>query len=439
MVRVQRNHDNAESKLEERKYKHVYYHSSKKVWQAVRGDQKGKSFKSVYHATSQDECAQLAAQAWGIPLRELQLGKGKRERRGPTPQVRPSHKYKYIVWHSTQKHWQVQTSGKSGRFVGTSPTLEGAVSLAMKHLKIPREKLLRKAPSYTGASRSDVCARLALFCRVYSGKRKKEQMLPLDLEDLIAKKKPKSLSEAHGAAIPYLVCKFPSQREQVEKHLPAGKPPQDRDEAVKRLYDSLTLTAHSISKLAYPSEEMRNIGKGMMHHMSFTMLLSRSVKLLVKTDPQQKGALCLGKEDVPYKVSKLTQPLRDSLETWIRFDEALLQSKAPRTCAEWLQETQRLQGVMRGAKRVELPVCGLQDAKAYRGLWVVRAYLIYLMRANGIDRLTIEEGVTVKMFTEMFPDQRKEMISMCGGPSKLNRLIADVMAEAEYPGNQQNI
>lgn len=206
----------------------------------------------------------------------------------------------------------------------------------------------------------------------------------------------------------------------------SGRPSDDITEAAEALYGSLLSAAKKISQLEHPGEQMRNIGQGLMHHMSFTMLISKSLKLLVKAKVYKKGMLRMGKTGEAYRVNLLNQPLRQRLASWVRFDQQLLQCKAPRNCAEWLAESERVQVIMQ-------KTCGLHQEKGYRGMWVIRAYLLYAMRRDGIDRLTVEEGVTVKTFLNMFPDQKKDMEKMAGGKSKTYRSVQDIFDECQCP------
>ncbi len=59
-----------------------------------------------------------------------------------------------------------------------------------------------------------------------------------------------------------------------------------------------------------------------------------------------------------------------------KFGEALLQSRAPGTLKQWLQQTRVLQAASRSTP-------GLPRVTAYRTLWTIRAWLDYRRRQEG--------------------------------------------------------
>jgi hypothetical protein len=79
------------------------------------------------------------------------------------------------------------------------------------------------------------------------------------------------------------------------------------------------------------------------------------------------------------------------------FGQKMQEGKAPRSVAEWGQEVAKLRSAARSAP-------GLPSGKAYRTLWVIRAWLFYKMRQERIHALQVPADISVKQFrTVLFP------------------------------------
>jgi hypothetical protein len=199
---------------------------------------------------------------------------------------------------------------------------------------------------------------------------------------------------------------------------------------VENVYRFLVKASEAISSLEHCDQEIRNVGRQSMHHMSFTMLVSKSLKLLRKTKTKKANVktdsskmVLMGKSRAAYTVSSLDEGLRRNISTWVELGKALAKAKTPHTCEEWGEEVNRLMAVMQAGK-----VVGMDGG--YRGVWTIRSCLICRMRQDNIKRLKIGD-VPVRKFMSLFPDQKQQVLQMSGGKYMLHRKIADVFADAE--------
>jgi hypothetical protein len=107
------------------------------------------------------------------------------------------------------------------------------------------------------------------------------------------------------------------------------------------------------------------------------------------------------------------------------FGQKMQQAKAPRSVAEWSQEVAKLRSAARGAP-------GLRSAKAYRTLWVIRAWLFYKMRQECIHTLQVPADTSVKQFHNVFPDQGSWCMKLSG--HKTNSKILALFGTLGYNG-----
>ena len=411
-----------------RRYKYIYYHKSSKTWQAVlRGR------PAVPCNPDQEVVVAAAAKAWKVSVESLMLTDCMHQ---PHAEIPPRQQFKYVTWHSNRKLWIVQ---KKGTYIGCSTELDTAVKMACQHGRVHQDALRLKTPKRTGANSTDRCQRFAILWRVYRGKNKNTPMVPCDLQDLLHRAPTSRIltdPRARGLIFPFLMSKFPEHRDAVEKSMKVSR----GQSSVKNTYESLVKAAEAISTLAHPEQEVRNVGRGNMHHMTFSMLISRSLKLMHKTKANQckelakSKLLLMGKNQSAYKVSPLNATLHRNLLTWVNFGEALDAAQTPQTCEDWGKEVVRLSAVMRGkSKRDGTRLQAVVGCRGdYCGLWTIRSYLIYRMRRDHIQRLKVGH-INVRSFMTMFPDQKQQVLEMSGGKWMTHRKVADVFADAGCP------
>lgn len=196
-----------ESKAAEpqRRYKHVYFHRTKQVWQAVR-----KGCPQVPVGVDQESVARQAANMWGISIASLHKVQG-----APRPQQRQSQQYRHVSWHARRRVWVVQGKNK---YVGCSPELAVAVRLACKHFRTTKASLtLNKPMTAQLHGKTSLRSRMAALMQVYNGGRSVDD-LPLDLQDLL-RRRHRILGNVRAAGLwlPYLVAKFPEARDAIDK------------------------------------------------------------------------------------------------------------------------------------------------------------------------------------------------------------------------------
>ena len=297
-----------------RKYKHVYWHKKSQTWQAVR-----RGYAEVACHPNQEQVAVSAAKAWGVNKDSLRLAESDRK---PGEGVSVVRRYKYIVWHSARKTWIVQQGNK---YVGSSTDLDTAVEIACKHFMVNPEDIRLDAPKRTNSTRTDSCERFAILMRVYKGKNSNEPMVPCDLQDLLQRVDTSRVlrtTQARGLVFPWLLSKFPKHRDIIEESLTIS----NKNSEVENLYDSLVKASVAISKVEHCDEELRNVGRKNMHHSNFTVLVSKSLKLLRKamttdTNAQTKlhskassKILLMGKSKAAYTVCRLNIDLRKKFQ-----------------------------------------------------------------------------------------------------------------------------
>ena len=372
--------------------------------------------------------------AWHVSMDSMRLSQGK-----PCSDTRMMRQYKHISWHSTRKIWIVQGPHK---YIGCSTNLDTAVEIACKHFKVSPEDIRLETSKRTNSSSTDSCKRFAILMRVYRGKHKNEPMVPCDLQDLLQRVHTSRVlwnTQARSLIFPILLSKFPKHRDAIEQSL-AITPGKSE---VENIYACLVKASELISMSELCDQELRNVGRQSMHHMSFTMLVSKSLKLLCKAQMKNSNVtknsnvkslagrkaspniLLMGKCGATYKVSGLDASLRRSIATWIEFGKELVKAKTPHTCEEWGEEVNRMMAFLRSGK-----VVGMEGS--YRGVWTIRSYLICRMRRDCIRRLDIGD-MTARKFMSLFPDQKRQVLQMSGGKFMLHRKIVDVFADAECP------
>ena len=90
----------------ERKYKHVYYHSTSTTWQIVRG-----GFPNVMCHLDQDTVAARAAKARGVSLKSLRLAPSK-----PKPEERISYPCVCVTFRVQGGRPKHRSGGWKGHF-----------------------------------------------------------------------------------------------------------------------------------------------------------------------------------------------------------------------------------------------------------------------------------------------------------------------------------
>jgi hypothetical protein len=400
--------------VEERKYKHVYFHKASKTWTAVR-----KGYPNLSHR-DQDTASKIAAKAWRVSHASL-----RRHEVGETVGTVPSQGYKHVTWHSRQKVWVVQGKGDN-KYLGSSTDQMSAVHIACRAFQCKLEDLELPTARRACSTSSDTCHRMALLMRVYAGKKRTEPMVPADIQHLMheaVSSKTGLMSHGVGRAVvfPYIISKFPIHRDAIAL---ASSSSGKCTEA--RVYQALLRASRVMSGKAIAPALVRNVGRKNMHHGSFVMFASKGLKMLrlVRKNIVKPGSdvLRFGKHST-YAVMPMNHIMERKLSGLMAFGEALASSKPPRTLADWRVEVDRLTAVIRSPPTV--PGC----SGAYRRSWAIRCGLIYKMRQHGIKTLIVEEGDTVRQFLGNFPDQKSQVLTVAGGKSQMHRRMIDVFSD----------
>ena len=439
-----------------RKYKHIFWHKGREVWQAVR-----RGFAQVPVSPDQDDVAKMAAALWKVSVTELKLATQTQE------DTNPRQEYSYVTWHCSSKVWTVQDKGV---YIGSSQDLHTAVGIACRHFGCSPEDLRKESTKFHESNAPNDCVRFGLLWKIYRGSKRDDPWLPLDVSNLWSEQCSDFLSRSDidGLQIPFVCCKFPAQRVAVIEAFEDAP----GSTAVERVYNTLVCAAEVISHQAHPAEECRHIGRNNMHHASIAVILDKSLGVLRKLPDAEKSTrptvkqrlaqrssipvmkhntkrgrtrpphskqdqgkngkvLDMGKDASRYIVEPLSAKLKERISSWIAFGQALRKVATPKTLKEWGQATQTIQKVIRGdRKNGSLPVHGLSGN--YRGLWVMRGLLLVRMRREGLQRLTGTERMSGTHMQSMFPDQKDRVKKLSGG--RLTRKLDDIFSSAQYDG-----
>ena len=153
----------------ERKYKHVYYHSTSTTWQIVRG-----GFPNVMCHLDQDTVAARAAKAWGVSLKSLRLAPSK-----PKPEERISYPCVSIsTSHGTLKV-------RLGECTTPEGTLNIAVKMACKPFRVSRAELELRRPRPHHNNKTHSCKRFAILMRTCKGTNHQQPLVSCDFQDLL--------------------------------------------------------------------------------------------------------------------------------------------------------------------------------------------------------------------------------------------------------------
>ena len=393
-----------------RKYRHIFRHRMREVWQAVR-----RGFPAVAVSASQEQVALAAARAWGVKKESLMLAVRKPNK---NKMKNPLQRCRHVTWHSKALVWVVQ---HNQTYVGSSSDHGKAVSMAKKYFKIPQHKLELEKPRRHGNNAGDTSKRFMLLWHIYG---QSGHMLPLDAAHLLGSAANKFVStcKVDGAILPYLLAKFPCHRKAVattcQQHTSGDE--------VRVLYDVLVQATCAIACENPPEEQMRNLGRRNQHHASWAVLMSKSLGLLQKaTRKRGPQVVLLGKNKAAYHIKPLDKALQNLLSTWCKFGKELRKSATPSTCKMWNSECIRLQKVIKDERTTGL-------LGNYRGLWSIRCYLLQQMRLAGKIELREFHNVSVKDFTQAFPDMKKQALAMASGDGKA--LMVDVVDRVQYTG-----
>ena len=376
---------------EPRKCRYVFWLDSSKMWVVVR---RGLSSKGMT-AADQTSAAKLAATAIGCRVADAFRAK--------TSTARPhARHFKFVVWENGSMKWRARLKGfdcqprytiKASAAKAASPMFR--IPLATLRLKQPQKALLRE-------SRGILRIRYMMLMALHGTDNADHPTVPGDLADLLRRP---LLRRIPGLLVPFIVAKYGPHRDALADAMrhasSAATKALDNEEL---LHAALVGSLGQLSGQCLASAWRRNVGRTNAHHGGLVRYAHATLKLLLpaKRRSNLQGLVHLGLSKRPFRLAPLSDALRQRLATVNVFGEALASSKAPTTMSEWATEVARLQSALRGATKVT----GFTEPRSYRSLWVIRCWLIWLMRRSGIPRLKLTAKDTVHHFAKAFPDQR---------------------------------
>lgn len=386
-----------------RLYRFVYWHKVAKVWVWHR-----KGHTSHGQHTNQIKAAQMAAAAYNMPVSQLRLR--------PTKQQRPQRLYRHVHYHTGSKTWVVQ---QAGQFVGSSTDQHYAARLASRAFKQHPSKLrLQKATKARPALLSHRL-RFQLMWAIYSGK------VPGDLADLFQSSHTKDvMNKCPELLLAMVVAKYGPHREALAASAAELAGQRAGTEPVTWLHAVLQRAIQMLSGTVLSDVWVLNVGRGTTHHSGLVTFAVCSLRMLRSCSKQAKGALCLGRSGQRYKVVN-TKAVERRLASLAKFGHAMAKAKAPRTTGQWTAEMQKLQAAARG-------IVGLRGPTAYRTMWVIRSWLVYLMRQAKVSRLQLDAAESVSSFAKLFPDNRA-WVAKLAGRGKLQKPMAQIFADLGCP------
>jgi hypothetical protein len=380
-----------------RKYRHVYWHKTAKVWVWHR---KG----CIGHGQHPNQvvAAQMAAAAFNIPVAKLRLSPAKQQ-----PAQQQLRLYRHVCYHTKSKTWVVQ---RSGCFVGSHTHQHAAAKVANKAFGIPLSRLKLKQPTKSRPSllKHKLCFRFMWAIYREPGAMAVEAKVPGDLEDLFQSSHTgKMMEHFPELLLPYVVAKYAPHREALATSAAELASQRATMPLSKWLHNVLQRTMRKLSGAALSDIWTRNVGRNGQFHSGLVPFVHSSLGLL-KCCSKRSKALILGNNRRLFQLTNAKAPLLEMrLESVAKFGLLMAKAGVPRTVRQWAKEMQQLQVAARNTP-------GLRHPAAYRTLWVIRSWLMYMMREANVPRLQLDKTCTVGIFSTLFPDNKAWILKFAG-------------------------
>ena len=318
--------------------------------------------------------------------------------------------------------------------MGSSTDQHAAARLASKVFKQHPSKLRLKQATETRRTLPSHKSRFQLMWAIYSGegaaaKAAKAAMVaepkvPGDLAHLLQSSHTKDIMSRHPELLMlWVVAKYGPHREVLSASA-ALTNRQVGTEPVMWLHAVLQRALQMLSGTNLSDEWVLNVGRGTTYHSGLVNFAFRSLRMLRPCPKQAKGALRLGNSGRCFKLLN-TKAAQRQLSSVANFGHAMAKAKAPRSTGQWATEMQKLQAAARGT-------AGLTGPAAYRTLWVIRSWLVYLMRQAKVPRLQLDNACPVHHFAQLFPDS-KAWLPKLAGQGNLQKPMANVFADLGCP------
>ena len=394
---------------EPRRYKHVHWSVSSKVWVVVR--RQGEAWHAAKGLTAPDQrtAAKLAAKVCGCPIADLRLG-------AKTSNIRPhARHYRFVFWDRFAKKWRVIRKGFDcpPRYAVEVKAARAASRL----FKIPLAELRFKTPRKAlGMERiGQVRDRFKMLLALHVTANADRPIVPGDLADLLSRRW-ENLKEMPGMLVPFILAKYGPHRDVLADVVRRKVKAKDVHNE-ETLHASLVSSLERLSGQPLASAWTRNVGRKNTHHSGLVRYAHSALRVLqpLKSKRPRKqgeapGVVHLGLRKRPFRIAHFSEARKKRLGSMASFGQELLRTKAPTTMQEWAAEVARLQAALSG--RTKVP--GFTGPRTYRSLWFIRCWLIWVMRRSGIPRLRLTPKDTVQVFARIFPDQRRWILRLAG-------------------------
>ena len=343
--------------------------------------------------------------------------------------------FQYVSYHKHCNKWQVQKKKhRSGKRVYFATALDAAEHVAKK-LKVTVQSLrLYKKSKHHPHPRLRRQQQFKWLFKVYLN------ALPGDVADLTKrarKSMPQLLQQEPGLVVTMLISKYTGDRNALET---AWKDFRQRSQRLEKGMHCNAQEIHFIMQHAarmrsgkvWPKAWRVSVGRNQEHWM---LMHHHMAKLGVLTGNKPRGWTgkgwvfqASGKQFYPTKFNAAVQR---KIETNIDFGKLLLSATVPRTVLEYGAVVESLQ-----ASNVK--VVGASGKKTYCKLWLIRAWMIFAMRARKIGRLQLD-GCTVRQMQEIFPDQKNQVLLLArlageGIHQALARSVESMFQNLAYTG-----
>lgn len=367
-------------------------------------------------------------------------------------------KYVGVTFHKRTSRWLASSKGR-GANQRSFATEEEAASYAADVRKTTVTNLRKPKPQWAGDCQLE---RFRILIKVYKGN------VPGDLDAMITFARAFPLFRVQAPALFFLaICgKEGPWMHAVHKSFMAvcatsGLVKCDGlDVKAEQLFlclaDSSSKLATAANKLMHQvltqaietmvSQDRRtwsaNTSRHVAHHSGWLALMGvggykmlEVVNEMMKRSPRgqrRQRVIELGATGKQYVITPFSPELHGPLFNAAHVVQQLINScPPPRSLADWATITDPTTGLYKEmvARRAKLPKL---SSDGYGFLWAIRAHLIVVMRANGIEQLEMDPKFTTSAFARMFPDQ-SHWIRAWGNSGKNVGWLFKKMEYAEAP------
>ena len=150
-----------------------------------------------------------------------------------------------------------------------------------------------------------------------------------------------------------------------------------------------------------------HVGKNVHHHSGWLPMVQASLHVLGKAAEegrqgsrvQRSGVLVLGVGAAKYSPMEFNKHFERSWVIYGAVGGALRLLQVPRTCREWKQGVEHATRLARDAG------ASTWTRNPYLWPWLLRSYLLRVARLEGVDRMEVDQDLTVDDIQGMCPDQ----------------------------------